>query len=93
MMVKYRCNLCGNEIKKLYANKAIQPGFLTCECSGVMEKLQPEFGTTSLETVDNGNMVRKVELRKDAVNRFKERGDIYLKNLDKRERPFKKDDK
>ena len=72
MLIKYRCNLCGNEIKKLYESKALQPPFLTCECSGVMEKQMPDFGTTSLETVDNGNMARKVELRKDAVNRFKE---------------------
>jgi hypothetical protein len=58
-----------------------------------MEKQMPEFGTTSLETVDNGNMIRKVELRKDAIHRFKERGDIYLKNLEERERHIKKDDK
>lgn len=91
-MVKYVCNLCKNEIKKLYSDKSKQPGFLSCECGGAMEKQLPEFGTTSLETVDNGNMLRKVELRKDAVERFKERGDIYIKNMNNREKILKKDE-
>ena len=90
MIVLFKCNLCGNEIKKYFKDKKDMPPFLTCECSGVLEKQLPDFDFVSLETVDNGNMARKVELRKDAVNRFKEKGDVYIKNMKDRERLIKK---
>jgi len=92
MMVRYKCNLCPNEIDKLYDNKYKRPPFLQCECGGVMEKQRPDFGTSSIETVDTGTMARKVELRKDAVNRFKEKGDIHIKKMENRGRPLKKDE-
>lgn len=92
MLVLYRCNLCENEIKKLYQTNDKQPPFLSCECSGVMEKQLPDFGTTSLEIVDNGAMARKVELRKDATKRFKEKGDIYIKTMNERDKVSKKDE-
>ena len=92
MLILFRCNLCNNEIKKIFKKKADIPPFLTCACSGVLEKQLPEFGTTSLETVDNGSMTKRVELRKDAVDRFKEKGDIYIKNMADRERIIKKDE-
>ena len=92
MLVLYKCNLCSNEIKKLYQTQDKQPPFLTCECAGIMQKQMPDFGSTSLEIVDNGAMARKVELRKDAVKRFKEKGDIYVKNMDNRDRILKKDE-
>ena len=92
MMVRYKCNLCENEISKIYKSKDKQPPFLQCECSGVMEKQLPDFGTSSLEIVDNGAMARKVELRKDAVERFKEKGDIYIKTMNERDKILKKDE-
>ena len=92
MLVKYVCNLCRNEIKKLYKTKDVQPPFLQCECSGVMEKQLPEFETASIETIDTGTMAKKVELRKDATERFREKGDIYAKTMATRDRPLKKDD-
>ena len=90
MLINFKCNLCGNEIKKYFKEKKDVPPFLTCECSGVLEKQLPQFDFASLETVDNGAMARKVELRKDAAIRFKEKGDIHLKNLKDRERIIKK---
>ncbi len=92
MMILFKCNLCSNQIKKLFQDKQTVSPFLTCACGGVLEKQMPDFGTTSLETVDNGNMMRKVELRKDAVNRFKERGDLYIKNTQHRDKILKKDE-
>lgn len=92
MLIKYQCNLCDNEIKKLYQSKDKQPPFLTCECGGAMQKQMPEFSTSSLEIVDTGSMARKVELRKDAVERFREKGDKYIKNLESRDRILKKDE-
>ena len=85
MIVLFKCNLCDNFIKKLYAKNIKQPNFLNCHCGGIMERQVPEFGTSSLEIVDNGNMNKKVELRKDANQRSKERGDIYIKNMEERE--------
>jgi len=57
-----------------------------------MEKQLPEFSTTSVETVDNGAMARKVELRKDAIALAKEKGDNYIKTMDTRGRILKKDE-
>jgi hypothetical protein len=92
MIIKYKCNLCENTIKKLYHRGDKMPGFLQCECSGVMEKELPDVSTSSVEVVDNGVMARKVELRKDAVAKAKEKGDNYIKAMDARERPLKKED-
>lgn len=85
MIILYKCNLCDNSIKKYYANGVKQPGFLTCACGGVLERQVPDFGTSSLEVVDNGVMQKKVELRKDANIRSKERGDIYIKTQQERD--------
>lgn len=92
MLVLYKCNLCGNTIKKLYKTGQLQPGFLTCHCSGVLEKALPNVNTSSIEIYDNGQMVKKVELRKDAAERMKERGDNYIKTLEDRETVIKKHD-
>lgn len=92
-MVKYKCNLCDNFIKKIYDTKKYKvPGFLECQCGGVMEKELPDVSTSSVEVVDNGAMARKVELRKDAVQRSREKGDIYIKNMDTRDRILKKNE-
>ena len=56
-----------------------------------MELQNPEFGVTSLEVVDNGNMIKKVELRRDASAKAKERGDIYAKTMAERDSVIKKD--
>ena len=92
MLIRFVCNLCGNEIKKIFKTKQEIPPFLTCHCSGVLEKQLPDVSTTSLEIVDNGSMARKVELRKDAVERHREKGDIYIKTMNDRERILKKDE-
>jgi hypothetical protein len=93
LLIKYKCNLCDNSIKKIYNPKKDKiPGFLYCECSGVMEKELPDISTTSVEVVDTGTMVRKVELRKDAAKMAREKGDIYIKNMENRERILKKDE-
>lgn len=92
MIVLYKCNLCTNEIKKLYQTADKQAPFLTCECGGVLEKRLPDFGFSSIEIVDNGNMSRSVELRKDAVQKFKEKGDQHVKLMETRDRILKKDD-
>ena len=84
-MVLYKCNLCDNKIKKFYQSKDMQAGFLSCQCGGVLERQVTDFGTTSLEIVDNGNMAKRVELRKDAAFKFKEKGDIYAKTMDTRD--------
>jgi len=93
MLIKYKCNLCDNSIKKIYDTKKHKiPGFLSCQCGGVMEKELPNISTTSLEVIDNGAMIKKVELRKDAVAKAKEKGDRYIKTLEDRERILKKDE-
>ena len=65
---------------------------MQCECSGILEKQLPEFSTSSFETVDNGNMVKKVELRKDAVEKARAKGDNFIKKMDERERVIKKNE-
>lgn len=92
MMILYRCNLCKNEIKKVFSPTAKIAPFLTCHCSGVLEKQLPDFSTSSFETVDNGNMARKVELRKDAAMKSRQKGDVYIETMRKREKGFKKDE-
>lgn len=92
MLIKYKCNLCSNEIKKLYQGEQKIAPFLTCACSGVLEKQIPDFSTSSFETVDNGNMNRRVELRKDASKKAREKGDNYIRRMAERERVTKKDE-
>lgn len=92
MLVKYKCNLCGNSISKYYSTNQKVVGFIQCECKGVMEKQLPEFSTSSFETVDNGNMAKKVELRKDAVQKARAKGDDYIKKMEERNRVIKKDE-
>lgn len=92
MMMVYKCNLCNNLIKKLYNNNNEVAGFLQCSCGGVMEKQMPNISTSSIEMVDNGAMAKRVELRKDAVQRMKERQDTYIKTIEERDRVLKKDD-
>lgn len=94
MIILFKCNLCDNEIKKYYGGKDIQPNFLQCQCGGVMERQVPDFGTSSMEVVDTGIMARRVELRKDASAKAKERGDIYVKTMNERDSVLgiKKDD-
>lgn len=90
MMILFKCNLCDNSIKKVFSGDAKIPPYLTCQCSGVLEKQLPEFSTSSFEVVDNGNMQRRVELRKDATLKAKEKGDIYIKTMNDREKVLKK---
>lgn len=92
MIILYKCNLCGNSIKKYFGEGAKVAPFLQCECKGVLEKQLPEFSTTSFETVDNGNMAKKVELRKDAVKLAKAKGDDYIKKMEDRNRIIKKNE-
>lgn len=92
MMILFKCNLCDNEIKKVFSGDAKIPPFLVCQCSGVLEKQLPDFSTTSFESVDNGNMQRKVELRKDANIKAREKGDRYIKTMNDREKGLKKDE-
>jgi len=92
MIILYKCNLCGNSIKKYCATGQKMPGFLQCECSGILEKQLPEFSTSSFETVDNGNMHKKVELRKDAVELARGKGDAYIKQMEDRAKVVKKNE-
>lgn len=93
MLVVYKCEICGNIAKKLFKTKKDRLDSLECSCSGKMTRQLPEFGVSSFEVVDNGAMNKKVELRKDATERFKERGDIYIKEMEDRERIIKRDEK
>jgi len=93
MLVLYKCNLCDNEIKKLYNSQDKQAPFLQCQCGGVLERQLPDFSTTSFEVVDNGNMHKKVYLRKDAKAKAKEKGDVYIKTMEERNSVIKKDSK
>jgi hypothetical protein len=78
MLIKYKCNLCDNEIQKYFHRGDKQANFLSCQCGGVLERQVPDFGTSSLEYVDTGVSAKRVELRKDAAARAKERGDKYI---------------
>lgn len=91
-MLLYKCNMCGNSIKKLFVGKDPVPGFLSCECSGIMEKQIPDFSTSSIEIVDTGFMAKRVELRKDGIAKAREKGDNYIKEMSDRERIIKKDE-
>jgi hypothetical protein len=57
-----------------------------------MERQLPNFSMSSVEIVDNGAMSRKVELRKDAIEHSKQKGDIYIKTMNERDRILKKDE-
>lgn len=93
MVIKYKCNRCDNSISKLFYKNDKVPGFLSCGvCGGILEKELPSISVSSVEVVDNGAMAKKVELRKDAVRRHRERGDLHIKNLTERERILKKDE-
>ena len=92
MLVLYKCNLCSNQIKKLVKEGAKHAGFLQCHCGGILEKALPNINTSSIEIVDNGLQQKRVELRKDAHERMKERGDKYIETLEERERIIKKHD-
>ena len=92
MIVKFKCNLCGNEIKKLVPSLKDLPLFLHCQCGGMCEKSLPEFSVASYETIDTGNMQKKVELRKDAIKSAKEKGDNYIKTMNERDRIIKKEE-
>ena len=92
MMIIYKCNLCDNSIKKIFSSDVKRPAFLHCECRGVMEPALPEVSTTSVEVVDNGNMVKQVELRRDAALKAREKGDKYIKAMEERELGNKKDE-
>jgi hypothetical protein len=91
MLVKYKCVLCENSIQKLFSSETGQLPFLDCACGGMMEKQFPDFGVSSIEVIDNGSMPRKVELRKDAVERAREKGDNYIKTMNERDSVIKKD--
>ena len=90
MMVKYKCNVCGNTIKKIYKQSKDKAGYLTCYCGGVLERQMGEISSTSIEIVDNGNMARQVELRKDVVQHLKDRGDKLLEEMENRDKPVDK---
>lgn len=90
MIILYQCNLCGNSIKKYFGPDDKHPSHLVCECKGILKKQLPEFSISSFETVDNGNMNRKVALRKDAVEKAKEKGDNYIKTMSERDKVIKK---
>jgi hypothetical protein len=89
MLVLYKCNLCGNSIKKLYSGVAKKANYLTCHCSGVLMAQLPEISTSSFEVVDNGNMNQKVYLRKDAKALAKNKGEEYIKKIEERDKPLK----
>lgn len=93
MLLKYKCNLCDNSITKYFKSKKDVTPFFYCECGGVLEKQIPNFGVSSVEIVDNGNMSRRVELKKDAIKNAKEKGDKYIEKMESRESVFNKDKK
>lgn len=92
MIIVYKCNLCANQTKKYYANNQNVAPFLQCECKGVLEKQIPDFNVASYEIVDNGAMVKKVELRKDAVEKAKAKGDAFIQTMKDRRTVIKKNE-
>lgn len=86
----FSCNLCDNKIKKIIKDGESVPAFLNCECGGVMEKDLPDISTITVEVLDNGFQARRTEVRKDAKRKFKERGGLYVKTMDERDK-VKKD--
>ena len=88
MLIRYKCNLCSNEIKKIVSGTPA--GYLDCFCGGVLERQMPEVSSSSMEVVDNGNMARQVELRKDITNNLRERGDKLAELLENRDKPTDK---
>jgi len=91
--MKYKCVLCENSIQKFFQNQASTLPYLNCACGGIMEKQFPDFGVSSFEVIDTGTMPKKVELRKDAIAKAKEKGDIYIKTMNERDSVIKKDQK
>lgn len=91
-ILKFKCNLCENSIKKMFKDGDKIPPFLTCECSGVLEKELPDISTTTVETIDNGFQSKRIEIRKDAQQKFRERGENYIKTMNERDRQIKKGD-
>lgn len=100
MLILFKCNLCGNEIKKYFKKKEESvlktgdpiPPYLICSCGGILEKQLPDFETSSFENVDNGAMARKVELRRDAKVKHREKGDKYIETIKNRETIIKKNE-
>lgn len=90
MLIRYKCNLCTNEIKKIISNPKDIAGYLNCFCGGVLERQVADVSSSSAEIVDNGNMARQVELRKDIANNLKERGDKFIEMLETRDEPTDK---
>lgn len=90
MIVKYKCQNCGNTITKLFKSSDKPKPFLECGvCGGVLEKELPNISMSSVEVVDNGAMVKKVELRRDAVERYKQRSVDFAKMMENRGRILK----
>lgn len=93
MLIKFKCNLCDNHIRKLIKEKKDIPFFLTCDCGGVMEKTLPEITTTSVEVVDNGYANKRLEIRKGINEKAAQRGQQMIDNLENRDKLVTKTEK
>lgn len=82
--IRYKCNLCDNEITKFVFKKEDFRGYLTCHCGGVLERVLKAPTVRTVEVLDNGVMPRRVEQQKDIkeilVERSKKHDDTTKKN-------------
>lgn len=93
MLVKFKCNLCDNSIRKLIKEKKDIPFYLTCDCGGVMEKTLPEITTSSVEVVDNGFANKRLEVRKGINEKANQRGQAMIDALEDRNKLVTKTEK
>jgi hypothetical protein len=87
MVFVFKCNLCGNNIRKLFAGPAKRPPFLNCQCGGIMEVQLPEFSTTTTETVAMPGQTKKAVWRSGAQETNKENKQKYRDIIEKRDLP------
>lgn len=90
MLINYKCGICDNEIIKYALKSQEAPETFMCHCGGTMQRDLPDFGSLSVEVIDNGSMAKPVELKKDAAKNLQAKGDLVIKQSEDRLTVIKK---
>lgn len=74
MMILYKCEKCGNSIRKHYFSKKGIVDEIDCgECGGKLERQLSAPSSKSTQVIDNGIQARKVEVIDAVVEKERER--------------------
>ena len=84
MLLKYKCNLCDNQIEKLVQRLDEARGAVPCQCGGWLERQLSAPSSNAVESVDDGITIKPVHFDRERYNMARQQGDDILREQKKK---------